>query len=122
MEQALAVVEQKEVQFYGDSVVAVRVSQGNVFVPVRPICERLGVTWPSQRNRIMRDAVLAPEVVTLSVFVTNTQGPGGQQRDMLCLPLDYVSGFLFGINADRVNFDCRTRQAGRSGLRPRMAI
>jgi hypothetical protein len=109
MNKALTVVEQKEVRFYGDDVMAVRVSDGGIFVPVRPICERLGVTWPSQRNRIMRDAVLAEEVSTLSVFVMNTQGEGGQQRDMLCLPLDYVSGFLFGINADRVSPDIRDK-------------
>ena len=109
MELALTVVEQKEVQFYGDTIIAVRVNEGSVFVPVRPICDLVGVSWPSQYNRIKRDAVLSQEAVSLSVFVTNTQGVTGQQRDMTCLPLDYVSGFLFGINADRVSADIREK-------------
>ena len=101
MEQALTVVEQREVQFYGDTIVAVRVAEGQVYVPIRPICDNLGVTLAGQRERINRDAVLS-EVVT-SVSVTLTQ----QAREMLCLPLKYVPGWLFGINADRVKPELR---------------
>jgi len=28
---------------------------------------------------------------------------------MVCLPLDYISGFLFGLNADRVKPELRER-------------
>lgn len=109
-EQSLSiqVVEQKEVEFYGDQVIAVRMQDGRVYVPVRPICDLLGVSWASQRNRINRDAVLSDETCNISVFVMNTQGKG-QHRDMLCLPLDFVSGFLFGINADRVKAAIRDK-------------
>ncbi len=101
MEQALAVVEQKEVEFYGDTIIAVQVTGGGVFVPIRPICDNLGITLAGQRERINRDPVLA-EMVT-SVSVTLTQ----QAREMLCLPLKYVPGWLFGINADRVKPELR---------------
>lgn len=47
----------------------------------------------------VRDAVLSKKLRTLSVFVTNTQG-AGQNRDVICLPKQYLSGFLFGINAN----------------------
>jgi hypothetical protein len=77
-------------------------------VPVRPICELLGVSWPSQRNRIIRDPVLADVLENISVFVTNTQGQS-QHREMLSLPLDFISGFLFGINATRVKEQLRER-------------
>ncbi len=59
MEKVLTVVEQKEVLFYEDKVLAVRIKDGTVYVPVRPICEQLGISWPSQSNRIKRDAVLS---------------------------------------------------------------
>ena len=36
------------------------------------------------------------------VVVTTTQGQPDQRREMLALPLDTISGFLFGSNADRV--------------------
>jgi hypothetical protein len=108
MDQALTVVEQKEVLFYGDTIVAVRAKDRGVYVPVRPICERLGVDWSAQRQRLMRDAVLAD--LAISVVVTTTDIPpdsGTRSRrprtsEMLALPLDYISGFLFSINADRV--------------------
>ena len=44
-EQSLTVIEQKEVQFYGDTLIAVRAKGSGVYVPVRPICDLLGVDW-----------------------------------------------------------------------------
>jgi hypothetical protein len=40
------------------------------------------------------------------VFITNT--PGGRQ-EMACLPLDYLNGWLFGINASRVKEEIRDK-------------
>lgn len=42
MDKPFAVIEQKTVEFYGDEIVAVRAKEGDIFVPVRPICELLG--------------------------------------------------------------------------------
>lgn len=41
-EKALVVVEQREVDFYGDEIVAVLAKDGLVYVPIRPICDNLG--------------------------------------------------------------------------------
>jgi hypothetical protein len=98
---ALVPIEQKEVLFYDDTILAVRLPDDRVFIPLRPIVERLGIDWASQTRRINRDPVLSEEK---GVVVTTT--PGGPQ-EMLCLPLDYLSGFLFGINASRVKSDLR---------------
>ena len=106
-EKALVPVEQKQVVFYNDEITAVLVDlngEQEVFVPVRPICEFLGVAWSPQLRRINRDPVLSAEVKGVTVTVT----PGGKQ-EMICLPLDYVSGFLFGINASRVDEAVRDR-------------
>lgn len=108
MEQALVSIEQKTVEFYGDEIIAVRAQDGSVYVPVRPICDLLGVSWSSQQNRINRDEVLSEVAANISVFVTNTQGQD-QHRTMLCLPLDYISGFLFGISASRVREDIKDK-------------
>jgi hypothetical protein len=110
-EKALVPVEQKVVEFYEDQVTAVRADNGMVYVPVRPICDLLGVNFDGQRRRINRDPVLAEEV--MSVVVTTTDIDPGSRRphtsEMLALPLDYLSGFLFGINAGRVNESIRGR-------------
>lgn len=105
-DKALVPVEQRQVEFYEDEITAVRLTDGRVFVPVRPLVESLGLSWSSQLQRIRRDSVLKSEL--LSVFVTNTESERGG-RDVQCLPLDYISGFLFGINAERVRDDLRER-------------
>ncbi|MCL4266099.1 MAG: hypothetical protein KJ069_23015 [Anaerolineae bacterium] len=43
-EKALVPIEQKEVVFYKDTIVAVRLDDGEIYVPIRPICDNLGVT------------------------------------------------------------------------------
>ena len=102
-ESALLPVEQKSVSFYNDEIIAIRANDGAVYVPIRPICENLGVTLAGQRERINRDPVLS-EMMT-SVSVTLTQ----QAREMLCLPLNYIPGWLFGISADRVKPELRDK-------------
>lgn len=83
--QSLVPVEQKEVAFYDDEVVAVRIENGNVYVPVRPICDLLGVNFDGQRRRINRDAVLSEEV--MSVVVTTTDlDPSSRQPGRDGLP------------------------------------
>lgn len=107
-EKALVPVEQKQVTFYGDELTAVLVENGVVYIPIRPICDYLGVDWSSQRQRIIRDLVLSE--VAKGVVVTTTPskgGRGGGPQEMLCLPLDYLNGWLFGINAQRVKDEVR---------------
>ncbi|MCA9998314.1 MAG: ORF6C domain-containing protein [Anaerolineales bacterium] len=106
-EQDLAVVEQKQVAFYGDEVLAVRTEDGSVFVPVRPICDLLGVDWSAQRRRINRDPVLNEEMK--SIIVTVSDSYRTINREVLSLPLDYISGFLFGIDANRVKPELKER-------------
>jgi len=108
-EKALVPVEQKSVDFYGDEITAVLVEDNErrrVFVPVRPICDYLGVDWSAQYRRINRDPVLL-EVITPCVVVTATQGQPDQRREMQCLPLDYLNGWIFGVNANRVKAEIR---------------
>jgi hypothetical protein len=108
---ALIPLEQKTVIFYDDEVTAVLVEQDGrqtVYVPIRPICEFLGVDWRSQYNRIRRDPVLSKYFT--GVVITTTPDPdrgGGGPQTTNCLPLDYLNGFLFGINAARVKEEVR---------------
>lgn len=69
----------------------------DIFVPIRPICDALGVDFSGQRRRIMSDPILGPTVDEKS-----TVGGDGKQRDMVCLPFEFVFGWLFTINPDKV--------------------
>jgi hypothetical protein len=108
--QSLVPIEQKQVIFYDDELTAVLIkgdSGQQVYVPIRPICTMLGIDWAGQRQRINRDPVLAKAV--RFVVITPTNPEKGGNPNMFCLPLDYLNGWLFGINANRVKEELRPR-------------
>ena len=106
---ALEPLEQRQVLFYDDEVTAVLVEVGGrreVFVPLRPLVDNLGLAWSGQYERLRRDPVLSSEIRSVRYANRSSAfGPGGTvevSREMVCLPLDYLNGWLFGINAARV--------------------
>ena len=111
-ETALTPLETRAVDFYGDSILGALVQveaegEPRIYVPVRPICEALGLSWGSQRNRIARDEVLRDGA--RGVFIMNTPGRGGGRQEMLCLPLDLLPGWLFGLSAGSVKPELREK-------------
>ena len=70
-ESALLPVEERTVIFYDDALTAVLVQIGGeeqVFVPVRPLCDYLGVDWSAQYRRLSRDPVLSEAQATVAVY------------------------------------------------------
>ncbi len=67
-------VLQKEVVFYEDLVTAVLVKTETgqeIYVPIRPICDYLGVDWSAQYRRITkRDPILAESVQGVAIMTT----------------------------------------------------
>ena len=57
MTKALQPIERKEVAMYGDTVTAVRLSDGHIYVSVRHMCEALGVNRRPQVMRIQRQEI-----------------------------------------------------------------
>ncbi len=78
---------------------------------LRPIVEVLGLDWSTQHRRLQRDPVLSEEMKLISVAVTameiSQRGDGAKEH--VCLPKQFISGFLFGINASRVTPELRER-------------
>jgi len=71
-------------------------------VPIRPICEALGIDYKSQFQKLKDDDFLSSTVV-----LSTTVGGDGKDREMTCLPLEFVFGWLFTINPKNVNPDAR---------------
>ncbi|MCI0649947.1 MAG: phage antirepressor N-terminal domain-containing protein, partial [Chloroflexi bacterium] len=67
-EKNLTVIVQREVTFYGDELPVARTADGRIYVPLKPICEAIGVGWNGQRQRINRDPVLSE--VAMSARIT----------------------------------------------------
>ncbi len=72
----------------------------DILVPIRPICDALGVTFSRQRKKIAEDPILGP-----TVALRATVGGDGKQREMVCLPFELVFGWLFTISLDNVASD-----------------
>lgn len=105
-DKALIPTEQRSIDFYGDELIVVTL-EGQPYIPIRPICDFLGLSWSGQSDRIRRDAVLSGEAAT--VRVTRTEGERQVSRELLCLPLEYLNGWLFGVNASRVKEELTER-------------
>lgn len=92
------------IPFQGDALLAQQQEDGEVLVALRPICAALGLNWSGQFLRIKRDAVLAS-----TVCMTQTVAEDGKQRDVVCLPLKFLNGWLFGIDERRVKESVRDK-------------
>lgn len=95
-DKALVPTTTQEIDFYGD-LLTVAIVNDTAYVALKPITDFLGVDWDSQRQRVQRDEVMKEE----SRLIQAT-GADGKQYKMTCLPLEYLPGYLFGINASRV--------------------
>lgn len=73
------------------------IREAEQFVPLKPICEALGITFRSQLKKLENDPVLG-SVVTLRV----TTGADNKQYEMVCLPSRYIFGWLFRIDSRNV--------------------
>lgn len=104
-EIALVPVDEQTVDFYGDEITTALVKiedHTQMYVPLRPICDYLGLSWSGQRERISRDPVLSQEAQFVRVTRPNKRGDTRGDPNVLCLPLEYLNGWLFGVSASRV--------------------
>ena len=111
---ALVPLVEKQVEFYGDLINAALVEidgQQEVFVPIRPLCEYLGLSWRGQSERITRNPVL--KEVVKGVRVTRTPSKdgisGGGPQVAYCLPLEFLPGWLFGVDSSRVKSELQLK-------------
>ena len=86
------------INFCGDVLYAVGRPAG-VVVAIKPICQALGLAWTKQLQRIKRDSIMV-EGMTMMVIPS----VGGAQ-ETICLRIDLINGWLFGIDETRVKDD-----------------
>lgn len=97
-ESALVPVEQKEVGFYDDQLIAVRGDDGHVYVAIGQMCDVLGLDRASQVRRIRSDDVLGGGYRG-SVNLTY---PGGGTQPSGVLRVDLLPLWLTGIRIKAV--------------------
>ena len=84
------------VNFRGDELYGFKQDDG-VFLAVKPMCEAMGVAWEPQRQRLNRDPVLSKGTFVMKVPF----GRGGAQ-EAVCIKIELINGFLFGIDTSRI--------------------
>jgi len=94
-----------QVEFHGDSLLAVQNGDGDVCVPIKPICERLGLTWHGQFEKLQRDQTFSEGIRVMRIPSLN----GGSQETTV-LQLNLVPLWLATIQTSRIP-DLRVRDA-----------
>ena len=72
------------------------------YTAMKPICDNIGLEWGSQYNRIKRD-----DVLNSVIFIMKMTGNDGKDYQMICLPIEYLNGWLFGIDVNRCKPEIR---------------
>jgi len=80
------------VKFNGSDLICVVSDSGQISVVIKPVCEALGLDSERQIRTITEDEVLGPERSEQTVQVGNDQA-----RRMICLPLEFLHGWLFQV-------------------------
>jgi len=86
------------VPFHEDTITAIETPDAQM-VAVRPICERLGMSWSSQLQRLKAEKRWRGVAI-------NTPSAGGLQ-ETYCIPRSKLFGWLASISANRVKPEVR---------------
>lgn len=76
--------------------------EGQKFVPIKPICEALGVNYTSQLEKLEND-----DLLDSTIPLRGTVGADGKTREMKCIPLEFVFGWVFSISSKNVKEEVR---------------
>jgi hypothetical protein len=102
--EALSVVEQRDVSFYDDELTAVRVEDGDVYVALAQMCGALGIDSQAQTRRIRRQPVLEEGLQRVAISTTHR---GVQEAYVL--RVDLVPLWLTGISTRSLDEEKRPK-------------
>ena len=92
------------VPFHGDALYLVSQS-GEPFVPMKPVVEGMGLDWASQFTKIKQRFKSCVAIITMQL-------PGdNQRREVVCLNLRKLAGWLHTINVGKVRSELREKVA-----------
>ncbi len=111
--KALVPLQERRINFHGDELVVVLVEiegERQVYVPVRQFCDYLGLNWSAQYRRIGRDEELRDATTSVAVMATLVSDQHYKQRyNAICLQLEMLPGWLFGVTPSRVKPEYQER-------------
>ena len=93
-------MKQVVMPFDGKVIETVTGPDGKPWISVRSVCQAIGVDVENQRRRIQTDERFNRGAIT-------TVAEDGKNREMFCIPLEQLNGWLFSIQPNRVREDIR---------------
>lgn len=93
----------QNISFHGQTVPVFTRNQTH-YVAMKPIVENIGLDWVSQHKKIQRNEILKSGMVMMTIPASD-----GKTYETACLPLDYLNGWLFGVDARRVKPEIKDR-------------
>ncbi len=100
----LVVRDQRQVEVLGDRLLATRVEDGTIYLPVRALCESLGLDRAAQVRRIKRDDAMQEDLHEIAV-----ETDGGGTQTMQFLRLETVPYWLSGVTVNKVKAELRDK-------------
>ncbi|WP_075180596.1 phage antirepressor N-terminal domain-containing protein [Pantoea sp. 1.19] len=88
--------------FHGQHIITA-MAAGVAYVAMRPIVENLGMSWSTQVRKLMGTKQ------KFNCVHMNMVAMDSKLRDVLCIPLKKLNGWLFSINPAKVRDDIRDR-------------
>lgn len=85
----------------GANIVTVE-KNGEIFVPIKPVCDAIGIDAKAQRAKLQEDEFFASTGVIIASVAAD-----GKEREMYCIRLRDVYGWLATINPGKVAPDAR---------------
>lgn len=76
-------------------------NSGEPFVPMKPVVEGMGLTWQAQHRKLMTGR-FAPTITEMVIVAGD-----GKQREMTCLPLRKLAGWLMSIHPAKAREELR---------------
>lgn len=91
------------VPFHGQQV-SILNQHNKPYVEMKSIVENIGLDWGAQLKRIKRNHILNSTMVIMT-----TVAQDGKNREITCLPLSMLNGWLLGIDTNRVKSELREK-------------
>ena len=91
-------MENKLIRFHGTELVTFIDPSGKPFVAVKPICDAIGINANTALKGIRNHPILGPDSA-----IQHHQVGENQRREYLMVPIEYLNGWLFSIDINKVN-------------------
>ncbi|MCG9949203.1 hypothetical protein MIB43_004620 [Providencia rettgeri] len=95
-------VSTSNIQFHGQQIITA-MEEGVAYVAMKPIVENLGMSWSTQLRKINENNDKF-NCVHMNMVATDKK-----LRDVLCMPLKKLNGWLFSINPSKVKESIRSK-------------